>query len=219
MIKSCIFDLDGTLLNTLPTIRHYVNLTLSEFGLGSVSEKDVKKMVGNGSKKLIERALLKNGASLEDFEKIHKFYSDSYDEDVTYLTHTYDGIPELLAELKTMGIKIAVLSNKPDFAAKEAVKTFLGDLVDVTYGGRDDVPLKPSPDGVYQIMEELGVKEGESLFIGDSSVDMKTGKNAGLFTIGVKWGFRDEDELIQNGADKIVSSPEMICDIINSRKK
>ncbi len=214
MIKACIFDLDGTLLNTLPTIRHYVNLTLSKFEIGSVSEKDVKKMVGNGSKKLIERAILKQGAELDDFEKIHKFYSDSYDKDVTYLTHTYDGIPELLIELKTSGIKTAVLSNKPDFAAKEAVKTFLGDLVDVVYGGREDVPLKPDPEGVYQIMEELQVTKDECIFIGDSSVDMQTGKNAGIFAIGVDWGFRDEDELVQNGADKIVSEPAEISDYI-----
>ena len=217
MIKACIFDLDGTLLNTLPTICYYVNLTLSKFGMGRVSEKDVKTMVGNGSKKLIERAILKQGAELDNFEKIHTFYSESYDKDVTYLTHTYDGIPELLAHLKTLGIKTAVLSNKPDFAAKEAVKTFLGDLVDTTYGGRDDVPLKPSPDGVLEIMKELGVTKEESVFIGDSSVDMLTGKNSGIFTIGVSWGFRDEEELIQNGADKIVSSPEMIGDIINSK--
>ena len=214
MIKGCIFDLDGTLLNTLPTIRHYVNLTLSKFEKGSVSEKDVKKMVGNGSKKLIERALTKVGADLDDLEKIHKFYSDTYDKDVTYLTHTYDGIPELLATLKTHGIKVAVLSNKPDFAAKEAVKTFLGDLVDVTYGGRDDVPLKPSPDGVFSILEELDIKKEECAFIGDSSVDMLTGKNSGLFAIGVNWGFRDEEELIQNGADKIVSTPDEILEIV-----
>lgn len=213
MKKLCIFDLDGTLLDTLPTITHYCNLTLREFNLPEIPEERYKYLVGNGAKVLIERMIDEVGAHREKyFDKMFKFYNKEYDKNFSYLTKAYDGIPELLAGLKEMGIGTAVISNKPDFAAVNVVKLLLGDLVDIAHGGRDGILLKPSPEGVYKIFEEASVTADECLYVGDTGTDMETGKNSGIFSIGVLWGFRKEDELLKSGADLIVSHPLEILD-------
>ena len=208
MKKLCIFDLDGTLLDTLPTIAHYCNLTLREFDLPEIPEERYKYLAGNGAKVLIERMIDEVGADREEyFDKMFKFYNKEYDKNVSYLTKAFEGVPELLTGLKEIGINTAVISNKPDFAAVNVVKLFLGDLIDIAHGGRDGIPLKPAPQGVFKIFEEAGVVADECLYVGDTGTDMETGKNSGIFSIGVLWGFRKEDELLQNGADMIVSHP------------
>ena len=208
MKKLCIFDLDGTLLDTLPTIAHYCNLTLREFALPEIPEERYKYLAGNGAKVLIERMIDEVGADREEyFDKMFKFYNKEYDKNVSYLTKAFDGVPELLTGLKEIGINTAVISNKPDFAAVNVVKLFLGDLIDIAHGGRDGIPLKPAPQGVFKIFEEAGVVADECLYVGDTGTDMETGKNSGIFSIGVLWGFRKEDELLENGADMIVSHP------------
>lgn len=213
MKKLCIFDLDGTLLDTLPTICYYCNLTLREFGLPEIPQERYKYLAGNGAKVLIERMIDEVGESKEKyFDKMFKFYNREYDNNVSYLTKPFDGVPDLLAGLKSIGISTAVISNKPDFAAVNVVKQFLGELVDIAHGGRDGVPLKPSPEGVFKIFEEAGVTADECLYVGDTGTDMETGKNSGIFSIGVLWGFRKEDELLKNGADLIVSHPLEILD-------
>ncbi len=213
MVKLCIFDLDGTLLDTLPTISYYCNLALREFSLTEIEQDRFKYHVGNGARVLVERMLDDIKADKDEyFDKVYKFYNKEYDKDVNYLTKPYDGIPELLAELKTLGIHTAVLSNKPDFAARSVCKNLLGELVDSAHGGKDDIPLKPAPDGVFEILEEFGVSAGECLYIGDTGTDMQTGKNAGIFSIGVLWGFRDEAELRSNGAGMIASHPSEILE-------
>ena len=213
MKKLCIFDLDGTLLDTLPTISYYCNLSLREFGLPEIEEEKFKYLAGNGAKVLIERMLDEVGADREEyFDKVYKFYNREYDKNVSHLTKPFDGVPEMLAGLKTLGIDTAVISNKPDFAAVNVVKLFLGELVDIAHGGREGIPLKPAPDGVFEIMEEAGVTADECIYVGDTGTDMETGKNSGIFSIGVLWGFRKEDELMANGADMIVSHPLEILD-------
>ncbi len=213
MIKLCIFDLDGTLLDTLPTISYYCNHSLEEFDLPQIEQERYKYLAGNGAKVLVERMLDEVGADREKyFDKVYKFYNKEYDKDVNYLTKPFDGVPEMLAGLKTLGIDTAVISNKPDFAAVNVVKNFLGELVDIAHGGREGIPLKPSPEGVFEIMKEAGVTADECLYVGDTGTDMETGKNSGIFSIGVLWGFRKEDELKANGADIIVSHPLEILD-------
>ncbi len=213
MKKLCIFDLDGTLLDTLPTIAYYCNLTLREFNLPEIPEERYKYLAGNGAKVLIERMIDEVGADREIyFDKMFKFYNKEYDKNFSYLTKAFNGVPELLAGLKEIGIGTAVISNKPDFAAVNVVKMFLGDLIDIAHGGRDGIPLKPSPEGVFKIFEEAGVAADECLYVGDTGTDMETGKNSGIFSIGVLWGFRKEDELLKNGADLIVSHPLEILD-------
>lgn len=211
-MKTVIFDLDGTLLNTIDTITFYCNKALTENGFGEIPTEKYKLLVGNGAKLLIERALSCFGQwSKDDFEKVFTLYNNLYDADTLYLTRPYDGILDMLSALKGKGFKLAVLSNKPDFATVDVVKNVFGEGVfDLCRGAVEGVPLKPAPDAVFEIMKELNTSSDEALFVGDTKVDIETGKNAGLYSIGVLWGFRDEAELTEAGADIIIDSPDMI---------
>lgn len=215
MIKACIFDLDGTLLNTLPTISGLGNMALGEFGYEAIDPEEVKYMIGYGSKNLIQAMLERAGGDVDkEFDKVYKAFMKAYNKGVTEGTTPYDGIPELLSELKTRGISVCVFSNKPHIAAVESASLFFGDMIDIIYGAREGVSLKPSSEGLEMIFDELAIDADEALYIGDSEVDMQTGKNAKCFTIGVLWGFRKKDELVDSGADLIVQSPNEILDYV-----
>ena len=179
-------------------------------------EEKYKYLAGNGAKVLIERMLDEVGADREKyFDKVYKFYNREYDKNVSYLTKPFDGVPEMLAGLKTLGIDTAVISNKPDFAAVNVVKLFLGELVDIAHGGREGIPLKPAPDGVFEIMEEAGVTADECIYVGDTGTDMETGKNLGAArTVGVLWGFRDKAELVCAGADITIDRVEELPEAV-----
>ena len=215
-MKTVIFDLDGTLLNTIDTITYYGNKALSAFGFPTYSADRYKYFVGNGAVKLIERALDASGEyAKEDFDKVFNYYNEIYNADSLYLTRPYDGIVEMLEKLKSAGIKTGVISNKPDFATVDVVKKVLGEgLIDICHGARDSFPLKPDPSSTLDILSELSGEKEISAFVGDTSVDVATGKAAGLHTIGVKWGFRTEEELKDAGAEFIISHPDELCDII-----
>ncbi len=212
MIKCCIFDLDGTLLDTINSIAYFVNKTFQNHGIDTVTAEECNYFAGNGAKLLVKRALTARGAyDEESFSAILEEYKAAYDANPTYLTDAFPGIRELLASLKSNGVKIAVLSNKPDFATKSVVKHFFGDIFDVVLGGRDGVPLKPDPRAALDILKGFSVSADEVAFIGDTSTDIETGKNLGAKrTIGVLWGFRPEKELKDAGANVIVSSAEQI---------
>ena len=214
-IKCAVFDLDGTLLNTIKTINYYLNLTLSTYGLGSVSEEDTMCFVGDGATKLIERALDRVGADSSLFDSVYKTYNEAYNSSPYYLTEVYDGIPELLSTLKEKGIRLAVLSNKPDFAVKATIGKFLPDTFDIVRGGVDGVPLKPSPDALFEILREFGFTPDETAYIGDSEPDVLTAQNAGIKNgIFVTYGFRTADQLINSGAKQIVDRPQEIINIL-----
>ena len=212
MIKCCIFDLDGTVLDTINTITHYVNFTHDHFGLGRITVDECKYFAGKGARNLIETCTSARGLTDNvEREKIYDFYMAAYDADPHYLTKPFDGVIDMLNELKAKGIKLALLSNKPDFAAKSVVETFFPGIFDIAAGGVDGVPLKPSPEAPLAIMKKLGVTSEQTAWIGDTSIDMQTGKNINAkLTIGCLWGFRKEDELRDNGADIIVSEPAEI---------
>ncbi len=216
MIKACIFDLDGTLTNTLPTISHYGNGALEKNGFLPFDEERYKYFVGNGAKTLVERMLrAQERLSEENFARVFEDYSNAYDKAPLYLTAVYEGILPLLSALKERGIKTAVLSNKPDFATRSVVEHFFPSLFNVAHGAREGIPLKPSPDSALALMVELGISNpAEILYVGDTSVDMDTGKAAGFYTVGVLWGFREREELAAHGADAIVSHPSGILDLI-----
>lgn len=215
MTKLCIFDLDGTLTNTLPAIAYFGNTALSEFGFPEIEQERYKKLVGNGRDLLIHRMLAESGSDTpENFEKVGKVYDAAYEADPLYETKPYDGIIELLDTLKAAGIKLAVLSNKPDNVAADVVKLFFGDRFDLAFGQREGIKTKPDPTAALMIAKELDADVSETVFIGDTYVDVSTGKNAGMKSIGVLWGFRDEAELKDAGADFIVSHPSEIADII-----
>ncbi len=206
--------MDGTVLDTIGTITYYVNITLKKFGIREISEDECKIFVGNGAKVLIERALKSRGIlDAELLSSVLESYNSAYDENPTYLTRPYDEIPELLSELSRRGIKIGIVSNKPDFLTRPLSERFFGALVDKAVGGKEGIALKPAPDSVLGMLKDFGVSPGECAYIGDTGVDMKTGKNAGTrLTVGVLWGFRTKPELIESGADVIAESPKQILD-------
>lgn len=209
MIKACVFDLDGTLLDTIESIRYFVNLTIQKYGIEQISTEECKQFVGDGAKNLIKRTLSSRKISDAELEeKILLEYNAAYLANPLYLTEAYKGIYELIDGLRARGIKIAVVSNKPDFVTRPIVKHFFGENIDLCFGKRDGVPLKPSPDSTLEAIRMLGAESMESAFIGDTGVDMQTGRAAGFaLVIGVRWGFRKENELLRSGADVVVSSP------------
>lgn len=215
MTKLCIFDLDGTLTNTIPAISHFGNSALLKFGFPEIPTDRYKLLVGNGRDLLIHRMLEEVGADTEEnYVNVGKAYDAGYEADPLYKTAPYDGIIELLDNLKNAGIKIAVLTNKPDNVAQDVVKLFFGDRFDLIVGQKPGVKIKPDPEGALFIAKELGAQTSETVFIGDTYVDISTGKNACMKSVGVLWGFRDEAELLDAGADYIVAHPREIADII-----
>ena len=212
--KLCIFDMDGTLVNTIDTIAYFGNTTLENFGYETIPTDEYKLMIGNGSRVLIERMLNFVQASAENVDEIHKWYRDKYDSDFMYLTRVYDGIISMLNALKDEGIKTAILSNKDDKTAKLVAEALFDDgLIDLCLGARKGKALKPDPSSVFEIIEEFGVEKEECLYIGDTATDIMTAKNADVFSIGVLWGFRSEKELSDAGTDAIVSDPVEIAEI------
>ena len=210
-IKACIFDLDGTLLNTLKTITYYVNEALTRAGAKTISEDTCRVLVGKGARNLLERSLAAVAHEVEDFEAFFRAYDRSYNAAPDYLTEPYGGICELLAFLKEKGMRIAVLSNKPEGAVRPLVEHFFGETVDAVFGGKDGVPLKPNPDAIKPVLEALSLSAEETAFIGDSGVDMQTAKNYGaVLGIGVTWGYRDAEELLSSGADALAHTPDEI---------
>ena len=215
-MKACIFDLDGTLTNTLESMTYSVNLTLKEMGLSQITKDQCRMFVGNGARVLIEESLKVSGdPKASRIEEGMKIYGRIFDQNCTYHVTLYEGIPEMLKALKDRGIHLAVLSNKPDRQTVKVVKEIFGDnIFDYAQGQKDGIRRKPEPDGVWYLMEQMQVSKEECLYIGDSEVDAATGKNAGLKTIGVLWGFRDRKTLEPAGADPLIERPEELLQFV-----
>lgn len=215
MIKLCVFDLDGTIADTITTIAYYGNAALREFNLPEIERERYKMLVGDGAATLIERMLKEVACDDESlFEKVYNKYVDDYDKDFMYLTEVYEGVTELIDNLKEKGIKIAVLTNKPEFTALKVIDILLGDRVDLCIGNTQDRPKKPDPTALFEILESFGVSGDECLYIGDTSTDMKTGNGGKCHTVGVLWGFREREELEENNAEFIIEKPSEILEII-----
>ena len=216
-IKACIFDLDGTLTDTIRAIAHFGNMALAAYGMSAIPVEDYKIYVGDGRDKLIHRILnVHNSDTPEMFENVRDVYDENYEKDYLYDTDAYDGIRELLAALKNKGIKIAVCSNKPDNVVHFVTDTIFGkDYFDTVCGVIDGMPTKPNPYTALKIAENLGAQPDECLFLGDTNVDIFTAKNAGMTSVGVLWGFRTRTELVQAGADYIAENPHVILQLIN----
>lgn len=205
--KLAIFDLDGTILDTLEDLTDGVNFALSECGYPVRTITEIRSFVGNGIRKLIERAL-PTGIPETEADRVHAVFAPYYKAHCDVKTKPYDGIPEMLQALRDAGILTAVLSNKGDFAVQPLVRQYFPDLFTIAFGERSGIPRKPAPDAVFEILERLGVQKSDAVYIGDSNVDIETARNAGLACICVDWGFRDREQLIAAGADTIVSAPE-----------
>ncbi len=216
MIKAVIFDLDGTVTDTLSTIAHFGNLALRTHGFPDIPEAEFKYFAGNGKKVLVHRMLAFVGADTpEIFEKVEKTYDSYYEADPIGKTTVFSGILPLIEELKSRGIGVAVNSNKPHNVMEGVLeKLFPAGALDIAYGQIDDIPAKPDPTNALKIAESFSVTPDECLFVGDSAVDIETGINAGMHAVGVLWGFRDFDELSGAGAKHIVENPAKILDVI-----
>ena len=194
-----IFDMDGTLLNTLEDITDSVNVILDRYGLPQRSIDEVRHMVGNGAVYLMERAV-RDGKDDERFDEILRDYQDYYEKHCNIKTGPYRHIPELLQKLSDMGIKLAIVSNKPMGAVRELNEIYFKDYVDVAIGVTDSLRRKPYPDECLEAMKQLGSTPETTVYVGDSEVDHKTALNSGLQCISCLWGFRTRQELIDAGA-------------------
>ncbi len=215
MKKLVIFDLDGTLTNTLGSITHFLNNELEKHNLPLISAKDAKELTGDGAKTLVRRVLEKNSINDETLlEEITNSYVSSYDADYLYLCKLYPGINELVETLKSRDILLSCLTNKPHNTAVSIIEHFFGNSFSCVWGQRDNFPVKPDPSGVFEILKKLKVQKEEALYVGDTGTDVKTGKSADLFTVGVLWGFRDMGELKAAGADAIIKAPDEIANFL-----
>lgn len=216
MIKLCIFDLDGTTLDTVKTIAHYVNTTLENNGVAPIEVEQFKYLAGRGMADLIRRSLEYRDRYEDAFyDKVLREYDAAYNADVSYKTTIFDGLKETLDAIKAKGVRMAIVSNKPDFATRTVVNKLYGEgYFDFVTGQVPGGVLKPNPATVLSVMEQFGASCEECLYVGDTSTDMQTGKNAGLYTIGVLWGFRGREELWENGADLLVEEPRELYDCV-----
>lgn len=207
--KAVIFDLDGTLSDSIHSIKYSGDRTMETFGYGPFSEEQYKYFVGDGAANLVRRALRAGGdTELVHFEEAYALYREVFKENCMYRVRPYEGIPELLATLKAQHVKIATLSNKPHAETVNVIETLFGKgYFDVIEGQREGLAIKPSPDGVFRILEQLSLSVEDTLYLGDTATDMKTGKAAGTFTVGALWGFREKTELVEGGADALIGYP------------
>lgn len=208
-----IFDLDGTLLYTLDDLTASTNYAMRAFSLPEHTTEEVRMMVGNGIKKLIERAV-PGGKDNKHYEDIYNTFIEYYLKHNADTTRPYDGIIDMLAILKQHGKKIAVVSNKYCKATEELCRYFFGDYIKVAIGESDKIRKKPAPDTVNEALKLLEAERDNAVYIGDSEVDIQTARNSCMPCISVLWGFRDNDFLIRNGAQTLVEAPSEITSCI-----
>lgn len=216
MYKACIFDLDGTLTDTLESLTYSVNTTLQELGLSSITREQCRAFVGSGPRPLLEQSLKAVGdQELAYIEQAVEIYARVFQEGCMHEVKPYDGIVELLTALKAKGLRLAVLSNKPHTQTNKIVASFFeAGTFDLIEGLKPDVPKKPDPTAALAIAKQLGAAKEECIYIGDSDTDMMTGNNAGMLPVGVTWGFRDRDVLEVHGAKYLIDHPEELLTII-----
>lgn len=211
--KMIIFDLDGTILNTLDDLAASTNYSLIACGLDTVTTEQVRQFVGNGIRKLIERAVPR-GTDEALVDKVFEVFKKYYGEHCTDNTRPYDGIMDALSLIRDSGMRTAVVSNKADFAVKELVDRYFKGMFDYAVGEREGVRRKPYPDSVTDILNKSGIKCDEAVYIGDSQVDIETANNCNMDMIIVDWGFRDREFLKENGAKNIVSDCSELLSLI-----
>ena len=212
-LNSVVFDLDGTLLDTLGDLRDSVNFALQKNNLPKRTTEEIRSFVGNGIRLLIELSVPQN-TPIEVTDQCFADFKAYYKDHSAILTKPYDGVIDLMAALKSRGIKVAVVSNKADFAVKDLMEDYFSGLYDCAYGERAGIPRKPEPDAVFAAIKEMGAEAESTVYIGDSEVDVITSKNAGLPCIAVTWGFRDKMVLEALQPEYIVDSSEEILNII-----
>lgn len=214
-VRGCLFDLDGTLINSLEDLANSTNYALMERGFPVHPLDDYRYMVGNGVTLLCERALPPYARTPEQVRTLRQIYQAHYMEHGMDMTRPYPGITGMLLQLKARKLRMAVLTNKPHDAAVAIVERMFGpDMFDVIIGQREGRPIKPDPTTAFEAIELMGLQPGECAYLGDSGVDMQTAEAAGVRGVGVLWGFRDADELMDNGASALIRSPEELLPLL-----
>ncbi len=211
-ITTVIFDLDGTLLDTLEDLKKATNYALKVCDMPERTLEEVRRFVGNGVRNLMIRAV-PDGEKNPEFERAFAIFKEYYGLHCNDATKAYDGVPQLLKELKNRGYALAIVSNKIDSAVQDLNHRYFPQ-VDVAIGDRESMRRKPDPDSVYLALDELGKIREEAVYVGDSDVDLATARNAGLPCISVLWGFRDKEFLIAHGATVFAENPMEILDVL-----
>lgn len=204
--RAVVFDLDGTLVNSVDDLTENVNLALKQVGYPERTVEEIKRFVGNGVEMLMIRALPK-GTAKEEIDKCFLIFKGYYLSNMHNRTKPYEGIIELLTELKARGIKTAVVSNKLDQATKEMCNDYFGDLIGVAIGDNDQRQRKPAADNVLEALIQIGASQEDAIYVGDTKVDVETAKNSKLPVVGVTWGYRGREELLKAEADYIIDMP------------
>ncbi len=218
-IRGVIFDLDGTLLDTLQDLADAANATLDRFGFPVHSTDAYRYFVGEGLMTLIERILPEKNRSQQEIAACMDTFMQLYGQSWDLRSRPYEGIMEMLGQLHEAGLKLAVLSNKPHAFTQLCVQRFFpSDTFDFVYGQREGVPKKPDPSAAKEIAVLMQLEPQQILYVGDSATDMQTGNGAGMFTMGVLWGFRERQELEKNKAGKIISHPSEIVNHVNNKR-
>lgn len=212
-INTVIFDMDGTVLNTLDDLTVSVNYVLEQFGMPARSVSEYRQFFGNGIKYALQCAV-PAGTESEVIDKMIPIFKDHYDKHCLDRTRPYEGIIDLMRMLKENGYKMAIVSNKIDSAVKELNNRFFSEYMDVAIGEKPGVRRKPAPDTVIAALQELGSTKKEAVYIGDSEVDFQTAVNSGLPCISVLWGFRDKDFLIRKGAAIFAETPKDVFETV-----
>lgn len=215
MIKAVLFDLDGTLANSLLDLANATNYAIGKFGFLPQDTESYKYFAGDGMPKMIERALPQSDSDAATVAKIMPVFLKYYGEHFCDNTAAYPGMIELIDALKSRGILAAVVTNKVQEMAEKVVNKLYGARFDLILGKREGIPAKPDPTAALIAMKELGVTPDSCVFVGDSKMDVMTGVNSGAYPVGVLWGFRQADELISGGAKKIITRPEELLAIID----
>lgn len=211
--KAVIFDMDGTILNTLEDLKNATNYSLRQFNMPERTLEEVRMFVGNGIRKLVERAV-PAGTSAEKIDEVLDVFLKYYEVHSADNTSSYPGIHELVEKLKAAGIKTAVSTNKADAPAQELGKEYFNGIFDLIVGQRDGLRTKPAPDSVNEILKILNIQKKDAVYVGDSDVDVQTAANSGLDFIGVSWGFRGRKFLQEKGAKNIVDSADEILNLV-----
>lgn len=217
MKNTVIFDLDGTLLDTLDDLTDSVNYALDKNGFPLRTKDEIRRFVGNGVRVLIKRAVPKNTDDVL-YEICFSDFREYYVAHMEDKTAPYPGVCELLRDLKNEGFKTAIVTNKADFAAQDLCRRMFGENIDVIVGSVDGRPNKPAPDGVFEALRLLGESVESSVFVGDSDVDIQTAQNAGIVSIGVLWGFRDKEVIVKAGAKHLASTAKELKTLLISFK-
>jgi phosphoglycolate phosphatase len=210
--KAVIFDLDGTLVNSLEDLADATNYALKLFGQQTYSTEAVKQMVGEGTRTLISRALGNENKGL--IEPVLAKMLEKYVQICLNKSLPYKGLQEVVSELAKKKIKLAVLTNKDEKISQKIVSHFFNGLFQIVKGTIEGVAVKPQPTAVLQVLAQLGVRPEEAIFVGDSKIDVQTAKAAGIKAVGVSWGFRGRGELIEAGADAVIEEPNQLLKLI-----